>query len=228
MRNMRNAMDHMRTNYPEIEQYMRSCMSDSAHDTEHVYRVLYYAVDIARHEEAVDMEILTAACLLHDIGRAEHFEDSRVDHAACGAEKARAWLVANGYSAAFAEAVGDCVRTHRYRSEDAPQSVEAQILFDADKLDVCGAMGIARTLLYKAHVGDPLYAMNADGTVLDGTADTGNTFFHEYKFKLERLYDRFYTKRGTELAEKRREAARRFYEALLAEVRECYMNVNKT
>jgi len=205
-----------------IEQYMRDCMRDSAHDTQHVYRVLNYAMDIAAHEPGTDLEILRAACLLHDIGRAEQYANSKIDHAACGAEKARIWLEANGYGAAFAEAVSDCILAHRFRSGNPPKSIEAKILFDADKLEACGAMGMARTLLYNAIVGLPLYELDETGAVLDGTTDTQNTFFREYRFKLEKLYDRFYTRRGEALAQGRRAAARDFYEALLREARECH------
>ncbi len=48
---------------------MLSCMNDSAHDKEHIYRGLYTALDIAAYEQDVDYEILITACLLHDIGR---------------------------------------------------------------------------------------------------------------------------------------------------------------
>jgi len=197
-------------------------MSDSAHDTEHVYRVLNYAIDIAKCEGGADMEMLTAACLLHDIGREEQFADPGVDHAACGAEKAREWLAANGYSGEFAGEVASCIRTHRFRSDNQPQTLEAKILFDADKLDVCGAVGIARTLFYKAHVSEPLYSLAENGEVCDGTNDTEPSFLREYKFKLENMYDKFYTNRGSELAKKRKSAAKNFYDSLLAEARECY------
>jgi uncharacterized protein len=201
---------------------MLSCMTDAAHDTEHVYRVLNYALDIARHEPEADVDLLTAACLLHDIGRAEQFADPSVDHAACGAEKARRWLAANGRSERFSAEAGECIRTHRFRSDSPPRSVEAKILFDADKLEACGAMGIARTLAYKALVAEPLYALAGPGEVSDGTSGGERSFLHEYKFKLEKLYDMFYTERGAELAAKRKAAAGDFYAALLAEARECY------
>ena len=212
----------MRTEYPEIEAYMRTCMTDSAHDMEHVYRVLHYALDIAAHENGIDAEMLSAACLLHDIGRPEQFADPALDHAVCGAEKAFAWLTTHGYTENFAASVRDCIRTHRYRSSDPPRSLESKILFDADKLEACGATGIARTLLYKAQVNEPLYLLTHNGEISDGTNDISPSFFREYKFKLENVYDKFYTRRGKELAEKRQAAARNFYEALLAEVRECY------
>ena len=50
--------------YKKMESYMLSCMQDSAHDSQHIYRVLYIALDIASHEEGVDFDVLIAACLL--------------------------------------------------------------------------------------------------------------------------------------------------------------------
>jgi uncharacterized protein len=212
--------------YKEIEVYMKSQMSDSAHDIEHVYRVLNYAYDIARCESGVDYDLLTTAALLHDIGRAEQFANSRIDHAVTGGVKAQTWLMTNGYKAKFAENVRAAITAHRFRSNQPPQSIEAKILFDADKVDVCGAMGLARGLFYKGYVGEPLYTLNADGTVCDGSGSAPVSFFQEYKFKLERIYDRFYTKRGAELGEKRRKAAVNFYNALVAEVNECYGGID--
>jgi putative nucleotidyltransferase with HDIG domain len=78
--------------YDLIETYMLSCMEDSAHDKEHIYRVLYNALEIAKGEEGVDYDVLITACLLHDIGRKEQFADPKVCHAAAGAEKAYHFL----------------------------------------------------------------------------------------------------------------------------------------
>jgi uncharacterized protein len=208
--------------YTMLENYMLSCMEDSAHDAEHIYRVLYNALQIARDEENVNYDILIAACLLHDIGRKEQFADSSLCHAAVGAEKARRFLTENGFAPGFAEAVAHCIRTHRFRKAMPPQTVEAKILFDADKLDVTGAIGIARTLMYKADMAEPLYHVLPDGRISDGTEDLGPSFFREYKFKLERLYDKFYTARGEQMAQSRRKIAVAFYESLYQEVNEGY------
>ena len=77
-----------RTTYELIENYMLSWMKDSAHDKDHIYRVLYNALDIASGEEMVDYDVLVCACLLHDIGRQEQFEDPGLCHAEEGAKKA--------------------------------------------------------------------------------------------------------------------------------------------
>ena len=201
-----------------LETYMRSCMGDSAHDAEHVCRVLNNALIIAREMQDVDYDVLITACLLHDIARPEQIKDPSLCHAAVGSEKAYCFLMSNGFSSDFAARVRDCIRTHRFRKNDQPNSLEGKILFDADKLDVVGAIGIARTLVYKGTVSDPLYTRNPDGSISDGSEGEISSFFREYKFKLEKLYDRFYTHKGRELALQRKAAAENFYNSLFDEV----------
>ena len=213
-----------RETYSLIEAYMLSCMDDSAHDKEHIYRVLYNALEIAKTERDVDYDVLIAACLLHDIGRKEQFENPALCHAAVGAEKAYRFLTGHGFDSAFAEKVKCCIRTHRYRKNAPPESIEARILFDSDKIDAAGALGIARSLIYKGIVGEPLYSLLPDGTVSDGAQDTAPSFFQEYRFKLEKIYSGFYTARGSEIAGERRRTAEEFYHRLYEEVSAPYQN----
>ena len=142
--------------FERINTHMQGCMKDSAHDREHVYRVLYAALDIAKSEKDVNYDILIAACLLHDIGRQAQIENPSLCHAEVGAEAAKEYLLGCGYGQDFAEQVAECIRSHRFRKEQPPKSIEAKILFDADKLDVTGAMGVARTLLYGGRLSRPL------------------------------------------------------------------------
>lgn len=211
-----------REDYLLFEDHMLSCMGDSAHDKEHIYRVLYMALDIARTEKNVDYDVLICACLLHDIGRKEQFEDPGLCHARVGADKAYCFLTENGFSEEFAKRVSECIRTHRFRQEEQPESIEAKILFDADKIDVTGAIGIARTLVYKGQIGEPLYSVSGDGDVLDGTEEKMPSFFQEYKYKLENIYTCFYTAKGEETARARQAAAAAFYDSMLREVKEPY------
>lgn len=207
-----------RTTFQMIESYMLQFMGDSAHDREHVYRVLYTALQIARQEANVDMDVLICACLLHDIGRQDQFADPQVCHAEAGSKRAYTFLRQQGFSEDFAAHVRDCIVTHRFRKNRQPESLEAKILFDADKLDVTGALGIARTLMYAGTVSAPLYTRNPEGKVSDGEQDTEPSFFREYHFKLKKLYDRFYTKTGRLMAAGRRKAAEDFYHCLYTEV----------
>lgn len=206
--------------WQQLEGFMLERMRDSAHDRQHVYRVLNNALEIARDEENVNLDVLLAAAILHDVGRADELVDPAADHAVTGGDRAYQILRQMGYDEAFAEHVRQCIRTHRFRRNDPPASIEAKILFDADKLDVCGAIGIARTLMYSGAHGRLIYTREADGSIRDGTRDTEDTFLREYRTKLEGMYDRFLTRRGAELAAGRQAAARSFCAALLSEVQD--------
>lgn len=208
-----------REEYSLLENYMLRCMGDSAHDREHVYRVLHIALQIAETEEKVDTDVLIAACLLHDIGRQAQAKNPKLCHAQVGAKRAARFLKKQRFPEEFSNRVCSCILTHRFRKENPPGSLEAQILFDADKLDVTGAVGIARTLLYQGEAVRPLYTRDGNGNINDGTEDPEDSFFREYKFKLEKIYSRFYTRKGREMAMARQEAAARFYRDLLEEVR---------
>ena len=208
--------------YKKLENYMLDCMKDSAHDKEHVYRVLYSALDIAEHEKDVDYDILISACLLHDIAREEQNKNPELCHAQVGAEKAYKFLVENNFQTDFAEKVKHCISSHRFRKNNEPESLEAKILFDADKIDAAGTLGIARTLVYQGAMCEPLYSVMSDGKVSDGNDDETPSFFQEYKYKLEKIYSRFYTERGKEIAEERRKTAISFYENMLREVSSTY------
>ena len=216
-----------RQSWQLLNEYMLSCMQDSAHDMQHVRRVLYNAIEIAKGEDNVDMDVLLTAALLHDVGRADEKADPGADHAVTGGERAYRLLTETpelAFSRDFSEHVRQCIRTHRFRRNDPPASIEAKILFDADKLDVCGVVGIARTLMYSGAHDRPIYTTNPDGTIRDGAGDMEDSFFREYKFKLEGMYDRFLTKRGAELAAQRQRSAVAFYEALLHEVKDGEQN----
>lgn len=212
----------LREKFSEIESYMYQCMDDSAHDREHVYRVLYTALDIAKYEKNVNYDVLISACLLHDIGRREQFKNSKLCHAMVGGDKAYEYLLKHQWEESDAKEVKECIIAHRFRTNHLPQSVEAKILFDADKIDVTGTLGIARTLFYKGYVSEPLYSLNEDGSISDGNEDENPSFFQEYKDKLEGLYDKFYTERGKVLAMKRQKSAVDFYNNMLQEVQSSY------
>lgn len=197
-------------------------MKDSAHDKEHIYRVLYVALDIAQYEGNVNYDVLIAACLLHDIGREEQNADPTVCHALAGGAKAYTFLKSIDWEEARALHVKACVSSHRYRTDRQPHSIEAKIVFDSDKIDATGTIGIARTILFRADGIEPLYRFKPDGSVSDGSADLEPSFFQEYKFKLEKLYDKFYTKRGTEIAAERQYSAVAFYRSMLKEVAASY------
>ncbi|MCL2841379.1 MAG: HD domain-containing protein [Defluviitaleaceae bacterium] len=211
--------------YNNIETFMISKMSDSAHDIHHVYRVLNATVDIANYEENIDMDVLIAAALLHDIGREAQFENPSVCHAQHGGEIAYDFLKLQHWAEEKAFHVKQCIQQHRYRSDNPPESIEAKILFDADKLDVTGAIGIARTLQYEGHTAAPLYTLDENNKIITETSDKNSTsFFQEYNFKLKKVYDVFFTEYARKIAIIRQQAMMDFYNNLYAEINQNYEN----
>jgi len=207
--------------YHQINSYMHSCMKDSAHDCQHIYRVLYHSLDISEAYE-VDEDVLITAALLHDIGREAQYKDHRIDHAVEGSQMAYEYLTQQGWSEEKAALVKDCIKTHRFRSNNPPKTIEAKILFDADKLDVTGGIGIARTIAYKGVVAQPMYSVNDEGLVMTGKGKEVPSFFREYHFKLKKIYDRFYTEEARNMAKGREATAREFYEKMYKEMHETH------
>lgn len=203
----------------KCEAYMQACLkNDMAHDPQHIYRVLKIAMDIAQHEPDADREQVIIACLLHDIGRKAQQDNPSLCHAEVGGEMAYSFLLQEGVPVSMADSIRSAIRSHRFRSKQAPDSIEAKILFDADTIDVAGAIGIARSLQYEGNAAIPLYNVGTDGNLILGNVDQPDCFLREYAFKLQNIYDRLYTKRGKEIAFSRRKAAEQYYQALVAEI----------
>lgn len=209
---------------PTLEQ-ARSWYSqaDPVHGFDHVLRVLRMAERLALAEDA-DVEIVRAAALLHDAeGSATAGGDQgRTHHHQASAEFARQVLLEEGWSEERIAAVQHCIRAHRFRdNSEPPQSLEAKVLFDADKLDVIGAIGVARTIAFDVVVGQPIFAQPSERFLESGEKEPGeqHSSYHEYLFKLRKIKDMLYTPSGQALAEARHHFLVEFFERLAAEMR---------
>jgi uncharacterized protein len=176
--------------------------SKGSHDLEHTDRVMRLALRIGKKEKA-GLEIIRLAAVLHDIARsAEDRSGGKIDHAARGAELAAAILKKNNYPAEKILAVCHCIETHRFRGHLKPKTIEAKCLFDADKLDSIGAVGIGRAFLFAGEVGAKLHNKGID---LSKTKPyTGeDTAYREFMVKLRHVRERVTTKEGRRLAKGR-------------------------
>lgn len=192
--------------------------SRGSHDLEHTERVLGLALHIGKKEKA-NLEIIRLAAVLHDIAR--HSEDrsgGRLDHAAHGAKAAAVILKKHGAPAAEIAAACHCIETHRFRGVNKPVSLEAKCLFDADKLDSIGAVGVGRAFLFAGEVGAKLHNK---GIVLSKTRPytEEDTAYREYMVKLRHVKSRIMTAEGRRLAEKRHDYMSGFFRRLDQEVR---------
>ena len=201
----------------EAERYYAG--ADAVHDFDHVLRVLALAERIGSAEGA-DLEIVRAAALLHDVGR-EQAEAEGIDHAAFAADRAREILA--GRPTAKAEAVISAIAAHRFRTGPEPSTLEAQVLFDADKLDAIGAVGVARAFAYggahRQRLWAPVETVDVDQWAEEGDNPHNHTPVHEFIVKLSRLKGRLFTSTGLSIAEDRHATMVAFFERLDAEVR---------
>ncbi|WP_129115714.1 HD domain-containing protein [Halegenticoccus tardaugens] len=117
-----------------------------AHDSFHANRVRDLSLRLANEcERAVDRDVLSAAAWLHDIGRPLERSGEIDDHGKWATVEAEELLEAKEVPADQLEAIKHCIRAHSIRaSSPDPETLEAELLFDADKLDTTGAVGIAR------------------------------------------------------------------------------------
>lgn len=194
--------------------------NDPVHGFDHVERVLGLVEKLGA-ELGGDPEILRAAALLHDAAGAAPQEQARASHEQTSAEFARGVLEREGWSEPRIEQVLHCIRAHRYRGEEPPHSLEAKILFDADKLDVIGAFGVARTVGYAVQAGRPIFAEPSDRFLKSGELEAGelHSAYHEYLFKLRKVRERMYTEAARRLAAEREHVLKTFFEQLAAEAR---------
>ncbi|HEX3052629.1 MAG TPA: HD domain-containing protein [Aggregatilineaceae bacterium] len=193
---------------------------DPVHDFDHVLRVLALARRIGKAEGA-DMSVVETAVLLHDISRAGEDQQAHVmneetaDHAVVAAEAAREILAAQTSDRAFIEAVAHCIEAHRFRNAIQPQSIEAQTVFDADKLDAIGAIGVARAYAYGGMTRQKLWSDVPPDYAGGGEQHTP---YHEYVYKLSRIRERLYTETGRAIARERHAYMAAFFERLAQEI----------
>lgn len=192
---------------------------DAAHDFDHVRRVAHLARHLAQAEGA-DIAVVVAAALLHDVPVAQG-EAARADHHMAAAAFARAYLAARGMPAPQVANVGHCIEAHRFRDAAiVPQTLEARCLYDADKLDSIGAIGVARAFAYAGAHGNRLWWLPVAAIEMECAPPPGDDYtpVHEFVYKLRRLLDTLQTATGRQLGQERHNLQAAFFAALDAEM----------
>lgn len=175
----------MQETIEQIIAYVQTVFEESgSHGFDHTLRVTRLSERLAQ-EEGADLRVVLPAALLHDIGRPLE-EEQGIAHEQAGAVIAEEFLSSIEYDRTLIPKVVHAIRTHRYRSTNRPETLEAMVLSDADKLDAMGAVGIARTFMQ---------AGERRGTMADATDHITE--------KLLKLKGRMYTRSARELAEGR-------------------------
>lgn len=218
-----------RMKYEKIIEIVQDKLTCSAHNLDHVFRVYSLCLLLAKYEKDVDLEILIPAALLHDIARVEESQDKtgKIDHAVLGSSVAEDILKKLEYEDEQIKEIKHCIITHRFRTGNEPKTIEAKILFDADKLDVIGASGIARTFMLAGQFGQRLTIDQAlDAYIKSNTSQNGrlkdvskHTPFIEYEVKFKKIPDKLYTEKARELGKERLKFMDEYFNRLMAEIK---------
>ncbi len=134
----------------------KAAVADGAHDLAHVQRVVKSATQLAALEGANLMVVLPAAWL-HDCVVVLKNSPQRSQASRLAAATAVAFLQAHHYPPQYLDAIAHAIAAHSFSAGIAPQTIEAKVVQDADRLDALGAIGIARTLVVGGHLQRPLY-----------------------------------------------------------------------
>ncbi len=183
--------------------------SDGAHDRAHLLRVWRNAFEIAEHEGG-DGELIAAAVLLHDCVPVEKNSPDRARASQLAADQAHLVLDRNGWAPDRVSAVAHAIAAHSFSAAIAPETLEARILQDADRLDAIGMIGVARCFYTAGRMGSLLYDPNdprAEHRELDDSAFA----LDHFHAKLLKLHQGFQTDTGRSMAAER---ARRLAEFL--------------
>jgi uncharacterized protein len=138
-------MDLLKYVTGRVEGDARSGKRDEAHDMKHVLTVLANAKAICAKENG-DWSIIEPAALLHDVERPpEDYMHKKYDHAELSSQTAG--------KLGYGERVVKAIREHSAGKGPKPTTLESRILWDADKLDSFGAMGLARWFILSGENG---------------------------------------------------------------------------
>jgi uncharacterized protein len=189
---------------------------DAAHDLGHILRVARLADRLAT-EEGADREVCVAAALLHDlVYRPKNHPESPLT-ARMAAELVPVWCRETPGLESRAEAVAAAVASHSWSGGEAPASLEAEVVQDADRLEALGAIGIARVFATGASFGAGLWHPEDPWGETREMDDKAWSLDH-FERKLLKLAAAMRTAAGRRRAQARHATLLRYLEDLRAEL----------
>lgn len=181
---------------------------DGSHDLAHLRRVWLNTRTIAA-EAGGDGEILAAAVLLHDCVHVEKDSPLRAKASRLAAARASVLLDRLGWPAERIAAVAHAITAHSFSAGIAPETLEARVLQDADRLDAIGAIGVARCFYTAGRMGSAMYDAD-DPRAERRELDDRRFAIDHFRVKLLRLADGFQTVPGARMAAERTRRIARF------------------
>jgi len=191
--------------------------SDGAHDLGHLDRVWKSCLLIALDEPGADADVLAAAAYFHDAVNLPKDSPDRARASRLSADLAVRELAAMGFDAGRMAAVHHAIAAHSFSAGIAPETVEARILQDADRLEALGAIGLARMFLIAGQMGGALFHA-ADPLAMERALDDRRYALDHLEVKLFPVAAAMQTATGRRMAEERAEWMESFRTRLLHEI----------
>jgi uncharacterized protein len=202
--------------YAEAKEFFSNAKASHAYD--HTERVLRLCLHIGKIEGA-NLEVLELSALLHDICRQEEMDSKgKICHAEKGAILAREILKRHNYPNETINSVSHAIETHRNKTSKKPLTLEAKILFDSDKIDALGAVGLGRLFMGAQEIGAKLH--NEKGVDMEKVKEFSedDTAYYYYYSRLRKAIEKLYTAEGKRIAKERLEYMQDFFKRLNEEI----------
>lgn len=191
-------------------------LADSAHDLSHIKRVVTNATKLGLEEQA-EMRVVLPAAWLHDCVNVPKDSPLRSQASRMAAQKAGAFLREIGYGEQWIAAIEHAIAAHSFSAKIAPETIEAKVVQDADRLDALGAVGIARAFITGATMGVP-FLDSAEPIPITRTPQDHVSMIDHFYTKLLTLADTMQTATGRAIATQRTEFMRRYLDQLAVEL----------
>jgi uncharacterized protein len=191
--------------------------TDGAHDLGHLDRVWKSCRLIALDEPGADADVLAAAAYFHDAVNLPKDHADRARASTLSADLAVRELAGMGFAAGKLDAVHHAIRAHSFSARITPETVEARILQDADRLEALGAIGLARMFLIAGQMGAALFDA-ADPLAMERALDDRSFALDHLEVKLFPVAAGMQTESGRRMAAERAEWMESFRTRLLAEI----------
>jgi uncharacterized protein len=209
-----HSLDHWPARFLEL--LVRHTVPDAAHDIEHIQRVVVNAQRLSIAENA-DWSIIMPAAWLHDCVIVPKSSPDRRRASQLAAAQAIDWLRNLDWPFGRLDEIAHAIEAHSFSAGIPPQSLEAKVLQDADRLDALGAVGLARTLMLGAEMQRPFYHA-ADPFCESRVADDGSYTLDHFYCKLLTLEGTMQTATGLKEAGQRTDFLKQFLAQLKAEI----------
>jgi uncharacterized protein len=223
-----SKLEEYQQNYPIFSKVVdfvkrKYARLQGAHDLGHTLRVFGNALYIAEREGG-DLEILAYAAMLHDIARPL---DRRSDfkHSVVGSGFAHDVLNEYGLEKEKIDKIKRAILAHSFRESNVmPETIEEKVLYDADKLDSLGAIGIARAYHFSGNLNAKVFNDFLEESMVINTEEHSDedTAYREYLVKLRNIKDKLYTNTAKKIAQRRLKIMDYFFYELKRELLESY------